>query len=121
MKTNKKLALRKQRKTFRVRNHLKENSCGRLRISIFRSLQHIYAQVIDDVAKETLVSFSSLMMDKTLVKGDKKEIAKLVGLELGKKALEKEIKHVYFDRGSNIYHGRVKALAEGLRESGLEF
>ena len=89
------------------------------RLSVFRSLKNVYAQIIDDKSKKTLVSFSSLnLKDKS---GDKKEIAKKVGLELGKLANEKSIEKILFDRGRFLYHGRIKALADGAREAGLKF
>jgi len=89
------------------------------RVSVFRSSSQIYAQIIDDTLGKTLFSFSSLhLKDKA---GDKSQLAKQVGIELGKRALEGNIKDVFFDRGYFLFHGRVKALAEGLRESGLQF
>ena len=117
-KADKKIKLRTKRRGFRVRN--RQTGRGvKLRVSVFRSLNHIYAQIIDDVAQTTLVSSSSMVLkDKS---GDKKAIAKNVGLDLGKKALEKSVKNVFFDRGAFLYHGRVSSLAEGLRESGLQF
>ena len=113
-----KKAQKTQRRVFRVRGN--QFSRGeKPRIAVFRSLANIYAQIIDDSTQKTLVSFSSLNLKKA--KGDKKEVAKLVGLELGKLAAEKAIKEVFFDRGRYKYHGRVKALADGLREAGLNF
>lgn len=91
------------------------------RLAVFRSSKHIYAQVIDDIKGVTLVSASS--MEKGLkgkVKGTK-EGAKKVGLALGKKAIQKGIKAIVFDRHGFQYHGRVRALAEGAREAGLKF
>ncbi len=105
-----------RRRTLRVRNAVKAHSTHP-RVSINRSLDHIYAQIIDDAAHTTLVSASSLNMKD--VKGDKKAVAKAVGLELARKAKEKGIERAAFDRGPFLYHGRVKALAEGLREGGL--
>lgn len=89
------------------------------RVAVFRSLNHIYAQIIDDSVGSTIVSFSSLNLKEK--KADKKTIAKEVGLQLGKLALGKSLEKVFFDRGRYLYHGRVKALAEGLREGGLKF
>ncbi len=89
-----------------------------LRVSVYRSLKHIRAQIIDDAAGKTLVSASSTTLKDT--KGDKKVIAKSLGLALGKLAQEQSITEVYFDRGSYLYHGRVAAFADGLRESGLK-
>ncbi len=92
----------------------------RPRLNVFRSLAHIYAQVIDDEKGITLAAASS--MDKDFEgKGGNIEAAKKVGLAIAKKALDKGIKTVVFDRGGYIYHGRVAALAEAAREGGLEF
>lgn len=90
------------------------------RLNVFRSSKHIYAQLIDDVNGVTLVSASS--MDKEFEGlGGNKEAAKKVGQLVGKKAVEKGIETVVFDRGGYLYHGRVKELADGARESGLKF
>lgn len=105
-----------ERRKFRVRNRVKRT--GRLRLSVFRSLNHIYAQIIDDEKGETLVAESSLALK---LKGNKTEVARKVGRALAEKAIAKGIKQVAFDRGPYKYHGRVKALAEGAREGGLEF
>jgi large subunit ribosomal protein L18 len=114
----KKLRDRLKRRTLRVRSH--QVSRGKkMRISVNRSLNHIYAQIIDDSKHATVLSYSSLNMTKP--SGKKAEIAKQVGLELGKMALTKNITDVFFDRGGYLYHGRIKALAEGLREAGLKF
>jgi large subunit ribosomal protein L18 len=98
---------------------------GRPRLSVFRSLKHTYAQVIDDVGGVTLVSASTLSDDvrKELGNGDhtKTDASKAVGKVLARLALEKGIKQVRFDRGGYLYHGRVQALAEAAREGGLEF
>lgn len=93
------------------------------RLNVYRSLTNIYAQLIDDVAGVTLVAASSLEKDvKDQVESTSNiESAKLVGQLVAKKALEKGIEEVVFDRGGNIYHGRIKALAEGAREVGLKF
>lgn len=89
------------------------------RLSVFRSNNYIYAQLIDDSAEKTILSVS----EKEVLENSAKKIdrAKKIGLALAKKALNKKIKKVVFDRGSYAYHGRVKALAEGAREGGLEF
>ena len=90
------------------------------RLNVFRSSKHIYAQLIDDVNGVTLVSASS--MDKEFEgQGGNKEAAKKVGQLVGKRAVEKGIETVVFDRGGYLYHGRVKELADGARESGLKF
>jgi large subunit ribosomal protein L18 len=93
------------------------------RLNVFRSLKHIYAQVIDDVAGCTLVSASTLDADiRDQVAGlSKTEQAKVVGKRLAEKALSKGVTQVVFDRGGYLYHGRVKALADASREGGLEF
>ena len=88
------------------------------RLCVFRSLKNIYAQIIDDVAGVTLVSASSLELEGN---GGNKEAAKAVGELVAKKALEKGIEAVVFDRGGYIYHGRVQELADGAREAGLKF
>lgn len=91
----------------------------RPRLAVFRSGKHIYAQLIDDVAGNTLAVASSL----SGVGGGKKNLdaSKAVGAEIAKLALEKNIKNVVFDRSGYVYHGRIKALAEGAREAGLDF
>jgi large subunit ribosomal protein L18 len=90
------------------------------RLNVFRSLQHIYAQLIDDVAGVTLVSASTTEKDFTNYGGNK-EAAKAVGMLLAERAKEKNITDVVFDRGGYVYQGRVAALAEGAREGGLNF
>lgn len=91
------------------------------RISVFRSNKYIYCQAIDDVKKETLASFSSLILrKKQKIKKTKTEEAKLVGIELAKILKEKKINKAVFDRSVYKYHGRVKAVAEGLREGGIK-
>lgn len=108
----------------RVRRIMKGTS-GVPRLCIFKSSSHIYAQIIDDVAEHTLVAASSLTPEiREILKNDKKkrvDIAKMVGKYLGEAALSRGIKKVCFDRGGYPYHGRVKAIAEGAREAGLEF
>jgi large subunit ribosomal protein L18 len=116
MSLKKREKLRKIRKVFRVRNKL-ENPSGRLRVSVFRSAQHIYAQIIEDASHSTIASYSSLKLAEK--SENKRAAARQVGLELGKLALQKNAKDLIFDRGSYLYHGRVKELAEGLREAGL--
>jgi large subunit ribosomal protein L18 len=110
------------RKHIRVRKSISGTpECPRL--NVFRSLTNIYAQIIDDVAGVTLASASSLdsSLKGELKSGGNKEAAKAVGILVGKRAIEKGISKVVFDRGGYIYHGRVKELAEGARESGLKF
>lgn len=91
------------------------------RLNVFRSLNHIYAQIIDDVNQTTLVSASSLDKGLNITNGGNIEAAKIVGAAIAKAAKEKGINKVVFDRAGYLYHGRVKALAEAAREAGLEF
>ena len=112
----------------RVRRHRRvrakvRGTTDRPRLSVFRSLNHIYIQVVDDIRSRTLVAASTLDPDiKGSIDGQKKtEQAKVVGSLLAKRALSQGIKRVVFDRGGYKYHGRVKALAEAAREGGLEF
>ena len=92
----------------------------RPRLSVFRSAKHIYAQIIDDVNGKTLGSASSLEKDFSC-EGTKTDAAKQVGVNVAERAKAKGIENVVFDRGGYVYHGRVKALAEGAREGGLQF
>ncbi len=117
MSVQRKIEKQKVRRAHSVRAKLRRNS-SLPRVSIFRSLNEIYAQVIDDAQHATLVSTSSLVMKN--LEGSKTDVARAVGLELAKLALEKGITRAAFDRGRFLYHGRVKALAEGLREGGLQ-
>ena len=105
------------RRARRVRARVK--STGRLRLSVFRSARHIYAQIIDDAAGATLVAASSL--DKGVKGGSNRASAEAVGKLIGERASKAGINEVSFDRGSFSYHGRVKALAEGARSAGLKF
>ncbi len=93
----------------------------RPRLSVFRSLNHIYAQLIDDQAGHTLAAASSLEVAVQEAKGKKTEQARQVGRLVARRAIERGIKLAVLDRGGYRYHGRVKALAEGARESGLQF
>ena len=102
----------------RVRGKI-SGTAERPRLCVFRSEKNIYAQIIDDVAGVTLVSASSL--DKSIEGGSNKDAAKAVGKLIAERAAQKNIVDVVFDRGGNIYHGRVQALAEGAREGGLNF
>mgnify|MGYP001251973574 FL=1 len=112
-----------QRKKFRIRNKGKKvSSSERLRLSVSRSTKNISAQIIDDKKNVTLVSCSSIEKDiKEMNKVNKTEISKIVAEKLAKKAVEKKITKVYFDRGIYKYHGRVKVFAETLRKNGMEF
>ena len=112
-----------KRKRFRVSNKVKKvASKDRFRLSISRSSKNISAQIIDDINNTTLLSSSSI--DKDIKDGDKVnkiDLSKKVAVNLAKKAQEKNITKIYFDRGVYRYHGRVKAFAETLRENGMEF
>ena len=110
------------RKKFRVRNKLKKVSgLNRLRVSVFRSSKNISAQIIDDKKNITLLSVSSVEKDiKSLTKSNKTELSKLVAEKLAKKAQEKKISKIYFDRGIYKYHGRIKVFAETLRKNGMK-
>ena len=112
-----------QRKKFRVTNKVKKvSSPDRFRLSISRSSKNISAQIIDDVKNITLLSSSSVDKDiKVMDKINKTEISKIVAEKLAKKAVEKKITKVYFDRGVYKYHGRVKVFADTLRKNGMEF
>lgn len=97
---------------------------GRPRLTVYRSLKHIYAQIVDDSAGRTLVAVSTLSKDlRDSVKAVKSsvEASKLVGVSLAQKALERNIERVVFDRNGYRYHGNVKALADGARQGGLKF
>ena len=111
------------RKRFRIRNKAKKvSSSDRLRLSISRSTNNISAQIIDDVKNIKLLSCSSVEKDiKAMNKVNKTELSKIVAEKLAKKALEKKITKIYFDRGVYKYHGRVKIFAETLRKNGMEF
>ena len=107
----------KIRRQMRVRKKLRAVSLLP-RLSVHRTNKYIYAQIIDDTTGKTLVS---AIEEKEMKKGNKTERAKIVGSSIAKKAIEKKVKKVVFDKGRFMYHGRVKALAEGAREGGLEF
>jgi large subunit ribosomal protein L18 len=118
-----KLSDRIMRRQGRVRGALRRAAGERKRLSVFRSSKHIYAQVIDDDQGVTLASASSI--EKTtrdgLKTGASVEAAKAVGKLIAERAQQKGVKDVVFDRGAYLYHGRIKALAEAARESGLKF
>ncbi|MCF8132335.1 MAG: 50S ribosomal protein L18 [Synechococcus sp.] len=111
-----------QRRHRRLRRHL-VGSSDRPRLAVYRSNEHIYAQIIDDAAQHTVASASSLDKDlrTSLSSGAGCEASTAVGQLLAKRALAAGVLKVVFDRGGNLYHGRVKALAEAAREAGLEF
>ena len=112
-----------KRKKFRVSNKVKKvSSNDRFRLSINRSSKNISAQIIDDSKSVTLISASSTEKDmKQTSKVNKIELSKIVAEKLAKKAKEKKISKIYFDRGIYKYHGRIKVFAETLRENGMEF
>jgi large subunit ribosomal protein L18 len=122
MATNKSKQLFARRQK-RVRSSIRRKSAGRPRLSIFRSSKHIYAQIIDDSKGATVVAASSLDPDiKGKIKtGADVNAAKAVGLLVASRAIQAGLKEVVFDRGGYLYHGRVKALADGAREGGLSF
>ncbi|HBQ50986.1 50S ribosomal protein L18 [Candidatus Daviesbacteria bacterium RIFCSPLOWO2_01_FULL_38_10] len=112
--------MRKLKLRIKRHNKLRQRIVGttaRPRLSVFKSGQHIYAQIIDDLKGQTLVSSSDIKNKES----NKKEKAYNVGVELAKKALKKKIKEVVFDRGGFLFHGRVAELAKGAREGGLLF
>ncbi len=110
-----------ERKKFRVRKKLKKVSKDRYRLSVSRSAKNISAQIIDDVKNITLVSASSIDKGIKEQKKNKSELSTIVAEMLAKKANEKNIKKIYFDRGIYKYHGRVKIFADTLRKNGMEF
>ena len=122
------MAVKIDRRLARERRHIRvrakvSGTAMRPRLCVFRSLSHIYAQVVDDSAGYTLVSASSLDAEiRDKITGKKKtESAELVGSLVAQRALDKGIKKIAFDRGGYQYHGRVKALAEAARKAGLDF
>ena len=112
-----------QRRKARIRRSITANAGGRPRLSVFRSSEQIYAQVIDDSKGVTLAAASSLekTMREELKTGANVEAAKRIGMAIAERAKAAGVTQVVFDRGGYLYHGRVKALAEGAREGGLDF
>jgi large subunit ribosomal protein L18 len=112
-----------ERRKARVRRSIRANAYGRPRLSVFRSSKQIYAQIVDDENGVTLASASSLEKAnrESLKTGANIEAAKIVGKLIAERAAAKGVKEVVFDRGAYMYHGRVKALADGAREGGLQF
>jgi large subunit ribosomal protein L18 len=108
----------RQRIHMRIREKV-SGTAERPRLNVYRSLNHIYAQVVDDRKGETLVSASSLQLK--LKTGGNIASAKEIGKAVAERAIEKGVKKVVFDRGGYLYHGRIKALADAAREAGLEF
>lgn len=118
------MKLSKTQRKYRIRRRIRKVSNGtaeRPRLSVFRSNKEIYVQLIDDNSGSTLAAASSRDKDFEKVKGNKSEIATLVGKAIAEKSKKAGFDKVAFDRGGNLYHGRVKALAEGAREAGLTF
>ena len=113
--------VRTQRRKGVVRRAVKAAANGRARLHVHRSGQHIYAQVIDDVKGLTVAAASSLEKDMRGKSGANVEAAKAVGSMIAKRAVEKGVKAVVFDRGGFRFHGRIKALADAAREGGLSF
>ncbi len=115
-------ALARERRKRRVRKKIR-GTAARPRLSVFRSARHIYVQVVDDDSGMTLASASTLSPElKDKVKGlNKRDASKLVGEQIGSRIKEKGIERVVFDRNGFLYHGRVQALSEGARETGLKF
>jgi large subunit ribosomal protein L18 len=118
-----KLSDRNARRSASVRRKIKLAARGRARLSVFRSSKHIHAQLIDDDKGETIVSASSLekAVREKAKTGANIEAAKTIGKLIAERAKEKGVKDVVFDRGSYLFHGRIKALADAAREGGLNF
>ena len=118
------MALTKNERRIRIKNRIRKVVSGteaRPRLSVYRSNKEIYAQVVDDVTGKTIAAASSRDKDISKAKGNKSEIATLVGKSVGEKAIKAGVETISFDRGGYLYHGRVKSLAEGAREAGLKF
>ncbi|WP_100616320.1 50S ribosomal protein L18 [Confluentibacter citreus] len=118
------MALTKHKRRIRIKNRIRKIVSGteaRPRLSVFRSNNEIYAQIVDDVSGKTISAASSRDKDINTVKVNKTEAAALVGKALAEKALKAGIETISFDRGGYLYHGRVKSLADGAREAGLKF
>ena len=119
---------KESRKEVRVKKHMRirnrfSGTAERPRLAVFRSNNHMYAQIIDDTVGNTLVSASTLEKEikAELEKTNNVDAAAYLGTVIAKRAIEKGIKEVVFDRGGNLYHGRIKAVADGAREAGLKF
>ena len=111
----------KEKRKLRNRKKLKKVNLNRYRVSVSKSLNNISAQIIDDKNNKTIVSASSIEKNIKSQKMKKIQKSSLIGETLAKRAKEKKINEVYFDRGSYKYHGRIKTLAETLRKNGLKF
>ena len=110
-----------ERRVQRIRKKLKRVNKNRFRLSVHRSSRNIFAQIIDDKNNKTIVSASSIEKDKKRTKVKKVEMSNTIAELLAKRALEKKIKDVLFDRGKYKYHGRIKVFADMLRKNGLNF
>tara|TARA_B110000444_G_scaffold240477_1_gene255860 strand:+ start:347 stop:733 length:387 start_codon:yes stop_codon:yes gene_type:complete len=122
VKRNKMKKLNKSiKRKLRNRKKLKSVSTDRYRISVYKSIKNISAQIIDDKTMKTIVSASSIEKEMKKNKNKKIETSNLLGEVLAKRAKEKKIENVYFDRGEYKYHGRVKVFADSLRKNGLKF
>ena len=110
----------KDKRKLRNRKKLKEVNTEKYRVSVFKSLKNISAQIIDDSLNKTVVSASSIEKDIRKNKKNKIDTSNLLGEILAKRAIEKKITKVYLDRGANKYHGRIKTFAESLRKNGLK-
>jgi len=118
------MALTKNEKRLRIKSRIRKVVSGteaRPRLAVFRSNKEIYAQVVDDVSGKTLAAASSRDKDVASTKGNKTEMATLVGKAVAERAIKAGVNTISFDRGGYQYHGRVKSLAEGAREGGLKF
>ncbi|WAC03564.1 50S ribosomal protein L18 [Lacinutrix neustonica] len=118
------MALTKNERRLRIKSRIRKVVYGteaRPRLAVYRSNKEIYAQVVDDVTGKTLAAASSRDKDISSAKGNKSELATLVGKSVAEKAIKAGISTIAFDRGGYLYHGRVKSLAEGAREAGLKF
>ncbi|MGC6429586.1 MAG: 50S ribosomal protein L18 [Jejuia sp.] len=118
------MALTKNQRRLRIKSRIRKIVSGteaRPRLTVYRSNKEIYAQIVDDVSGKTLSAASSRDKDIAKAKGNKSEVAALVGKSIAEKALKAGIETISFDRGGYLYHGRVKSLAEGAREAGLKF
>ena len=120
-------AMLRQKRRKRIKKHIRKRIQGtaqRPRLTVYRSIKSIYAQLVDDSAGKTILSVSSIskdLRDKTKKANGKIEVAKIVGQVVGEEASKRKIEKVVFDRNGYLYHGRVKAVADGAREAGLKF
>jgi large subunit ribosomal protein L18 len=117
------MALTKSERRLRIKRRVRKNVEGtteKPRLSVFRSNKEIYAQVINDETKQTIVAASSLEKDLS-TDGTKSDVAKAVGMKVAERAMANGVEQITFDRNGYLYHGRIKSLAEGAREAGLKF